>query len=84
MLPFNHPKLLSPYTDSLLLRTNFFLAKEKSDYRNLSQHLNRNHTQEMIFFPNLSMVKGPLAGRCFGLTFLHFRLNPGTLNLSKK
>jgi len=26
----------------------------------------------------------PVTGRCFGLTCLHFRLNPGTLNLSKK
>jgi len=24
-----------------------------------------------------------ITGCCFGLTFLHFRLNPGTLNLSK-
>ena len=27
-----------------------------------------------------SSKKSSLPGRCFGLTFLHFRLNPGTLN----
>jgi len=31
-----------------------------------------------------SRCSSNLTGRCFVLTFLHFRLNPGTLNLSKK
>jgi hypothetical protein len=39
---FNNPKLLSPHTDSMLLRTNFYLAKEKADFRNLSSRLNKS------------------------------------------
>jgi hypothetical protein len=64
---FNNQKLISPHSDSLLLRTNFFLSKEKSDFRNYSQHLNKNFSQHMVFMPNLSMVRGPL---CFGAPFL--------------
>merc|ERR1711871_1249925 len=57
---FNRLRMLSQYTDSLLLRTNFYLAKEKSDFRSHSQHLSQKFGEDMIFMPHLSLIRGPL------------------------
>merc|ERR1712232_1035181 len=76
---FNNPKLISPHSDSMLLRTNFFLAKEKSDFRGFSQDLNKNFTQNMVFMPNLSMARGPL---CFGAPFLPMPVEFDLVNMS--
>lgn len=60
-------KLLSSRTDSMLLRSSFFLAKEKADFRGISNRINKPYSKDLIYMRDLSMIRGPLI---YGAPFL--------------